>query len=66
MNKDEKTIVRFVIALFGVALGYVISTKSYTYFIETGVTPDIAVGAAIAIFALILGAFGLIAVRVNL
>ena len=66
MNRDEKTVVRFLIALFGVILGYFISTKAYAYFIETGVTPDIAVGGSIAIFALILGAFGLIAVKINL
>jgi len=66
LNKDEKTVVRFIIALFGVILGYLISTRAYTYFIETGVTPDVAVGGSIAIFALVLGAFGLIAVKVNL
>ena len=66
MNSDERVIVRFIIALFGVILGYVISTKAYAYFIETGVNPDVAMGGSIAIFALVLGAFGLIAVKVNL
>lgn len=66
LNKDERLVVRFFIALFGVFLGYVIQQKAYAYFIETGVTPDVAVGGSIAIFALVLGAFGLIAVKVSL
>lgn len=35
-------------------------------FLNGGVTPDVAAGLSVAVFALILGAFGLIAVRVNL
>lgn len=65
-NLSEKVVARFFIAVVGIILGYLISTKAYTYFIETGVTPDVAVWGSIAIFALILGAFGLIAVKVNL
>jgi len=66
LNSNERFFFRFIIALFGVVLGYGIQQKAYEYFIETGVTPDVAVGGSIAIFALVLGAFGLIAVKVNL
>ena len=66
MNRDERAGVRIIIAIFGVILGYFISTDAYNHFIATGVSPNVAIGGSIAIFALVLGAFGLIAVRVNL
>jgi hypothetical protein len=39
---------------------------SWSTFINGNVSPDVAAGLTVATFALILGAFGLIAVRVNL
>lgn len=66
LNRDERFIVRFLIAVSGIVLGYIIQQRGYTYFIETGVTPDVAVWGSIALFALVLGALGLIAVKVNL
>jgi hypothetical protein len=39
---------------------------SWGTFINGNVSPDVAVGLTVATFALILGAFGLIAARVNL
>lgn len=62
MGKEEK----LVIAIFGLMVAAIGAWVAFDYFIENGVTPDIAAGYAVAIFALILGAFGVIAVRVNL
>ena len=66
MRNEEETAVRFVIGLIGAILGYIISNRAYTYFIETGVTPDVAMWGSIVVFALVLAAFGLVAVKVNL
>lgn len=63
---SETTVARVIIAFIGIVVGYLISSAAYTNFISTGVTPDVASGYSVGIFALVLGAFGLIAVRVRL
>ena len=55
-----------IIAIFGIVVGYLVSEAAYTNFINTGVTPNLAAGYSFGIFVVILGAFGLVAVRVNL
>ena len=62
MGKEEKLVIA-IIGLIGAAIG---AWKAFDYFIQNGVSPDFAAGYAVAIFALVLGAFGLIAVRVDL
>jgi len=63
---SQKAVFRVAIALLGILLGYLISTRAYEHFISTGVTPNLAAGYSLGIFALVLGAFGLIAVKVRL
>jgi len=62
MRNDEK-IAFIILALVCAGIGAGIA---FTSFIDSGVQPDMAAGYTIAVFALILGAFGLIAVSVKL
>jgi len=62
LGKEEK----LVFAFFGIIVAAIGAWLSFDYFTENGVNPDLAAGYVVAIFALILGAFGLIAVRVYL
>lgn len=62
LGKEEK----LAFAIFGIIVAAIGAWLSFDYFIENGVNPDLAAGYAVAIFALILGAFGLIAVSVDL
>jgi hypothetical protein len=62
LGKEEK----LVFAFFGIIVAAIGAWLSFDYFTANGVNPDLAAGYAVAIFALILGAFGLIAVRVDL
>ena len=56
----------FNVLLVGLLIAAIGAWASFNEFIGAGVKPDLAAGYAVAIFALILGAFGLIVVRVNL
>jgi hypothetical protein len=66
VKKSESQIVRFVIALIGIIIGYAVFNKTLPYLIELNITPDNAMIGSILLFALVLGAFGLIAVKVDL
>jgi hypothetical protein len=62
MGKGEKLAIA-IIGLLAAAIG---AWKAFDYFVQNGVGPDFAAGYAVVVFALVLGAFGLIAVRVDL
>lgn len=62
MGKEERIAIAFIgllVAAFGAWL-------AFDSFLERGVNPDLAAGYAVVIFIVILGAFGLIAVKVRL
>jgi len=62
MGKGERIAIAFIgllVAAFGAWL-------ALDEFIRRGVNPDLAAGYAVIVFLAILGAFGLIAVRVRL
>lgn len=61
-RKEEKLAIVFlglIVAAFGAWI-------AFGSFIEQGVDPNLAAGYAVTIFIVILGAFGLIAVKVHL
>lgn len=66
MDRDEKLLFKIVIGILGIVFGYFGATSAFDIFRTNGVTPDVAAGSSVAIFALILGALGLIAVKVDL
>jgi hypothetical protein len=57
---------RIGLVLLGLFLGVIGAAISWNTFSHGNVSPDVAAGLTVATFALILGDFGLIAVRVNL
>ena len=60
------SLVRIGLVFLGSFLAAIGAAVSWGTFINGNVSPDVAAGLTVATFALILGAFGLIAVRVNL
>ena len=62
MGKEEK----LVLAMFGLMIAAIGAWLSFDYFTKNAVEPNIAAGYAVIIFLAVLGAFGLIAVRVDL
>jgi hypothetical protein len=66
MTDAGRTAIRIILALLGIFFGWLISSGAYNNFISSGVTPNFAAGYSVGIFALVLGAFGLVAVKVNL
>jgi polyferredoxin len=66
MRYEERVIVRILIAIMGLIIGWIAYNAAYTNFIDTGVTPNVAAEYSVIIFALVLAAFGLIAVKIDL
>jgi uncharacterized membrane protein (DUF485 family) len=62
MGKGEK----LAVILLGLFIAFVALYYSNDYFISTGVAPEIAAGYSLIVFLGVLGAFGLVAVRVDL
>ena len=62
MGKGEK----LAVILLGLFVAFLALWLSNNYFISTGVAPEIAAGYSIIVFLGVLGAFGLIAFKVNL
>jgi hypothetical protein len=62
MGKAEK----LAVIVLGLFTAFIALWKSNDYFISTGVAPEIAAGYSIIVFLGVLGAFGLIAFKVNL
>jgi len=60
------SLARIGLVFLGLFLGAIGAAISWGTFMHCNVSPDVAAGLTVATFALILGAFGLIAVRVNL
>jgi hypothetical protein len=60
------SLARIGLVFLGLFLGAIGVAISLGTFIHGNVSPDVAAGLTVATFASILGAFGLIAVRVNL
>ena len=58
--------VRFILVLLGVLVGWTAASYAFMYFIRNGVASDYATGYSIIVFLAVLGAFGLIAFKVNL
>jgi hypothetical protein len=65
-REAERTAVRVILALAGVFAGWTAASYAFMYFIGNGVTSDYATGYSIIVWLAVLGAFGLIAVKVNL
>ena len=63
---SRRTALRVILALLGVLAGWAVASYSFMYFIGNGVTSDYAAGYSIIAFLAVLGAFGLIAFKVNL
>jgi len=62
----ERIALRVILALAGVFAGWAVASYAFTYFIGNGVASDYATGYSIVVFLTVLGAFGLIAFKVNL
>jgi hypothetical protein len=60
------SLARIGLVFLGLFLGAIGAAISWGTFINGGVSPDVAAGLTVAVFALILGAFGLIAVKFTL
>lgn len=57
---------RIILALLGVLIGWIVASYTFMYFIQHGVTSDYAAGYSIIAWLAVLGAFWLIAFKVNL
>jgi len=62
----KRAAVKIILALLGVLTGWTAASYAFMYFIGNGVTSDYAAGYSIIVFLGVLGAFGLIAFKVNL
>ena len=62
MGKGEK----LAVILLGLFIAFIALWQCYDYFISTGVASEIAAGYSVIVFLGVLGAFGLIAFKVNL
>jgi hypothetical protein len=66
-RKTERAPVRiFLLVLLGILVGWTAASYTFMYFTGNGVTSDVATGYSIIVFLAVLGAFGLIAFKVNL
>lgn len=61
----ERAVVKIFLVLLGVLTGWTAASYAFVYFIENGVTSDVATGYSIIVFLAVLGAFGLIAFKVR-
>ena len=57
---------KIILVLLGVFVGWAVASYAFMYFTGNGVTSDYATGYSIVVFLTVLGAFGLIAFKVNL
>jgi hypothetical protein len=63
---EKKAILRIILALLGVLVGWTAASYAFVYFTQNGVTSDYATGYSIMVFLAVFGALGLIAFKVNL
>lgn len=59
-------VVRFVIGMVGLIIAYFVCPPAYDYMLATNVDPNVAAGLTVSVAALILGAFGLVAVKADI
>jgi hypothetical protein len=62
----RRTALRVILALLGILVGWVVASYAFMYFTGNGVTSDYATGYSIIVWLVVLGAFELIAFKVNL
>jgi hypothetical protein len=62
----KRTAIRIILALLGVFVGWAAASYAYVYFAGNGVTSTLATEYSIILWLVVLGAFGLIAFKVNL
>jgi hypothetical protein len=65
-RRGENAALRIILALLGILIGWAAASYAFMYFIDNGVTSDYAAGYSIIVFLAFLGAFGLVAFKVNL
>ena len=65
-GRAERVAVRIILALLGILMGWTVASYAFIYFTENGVTSDVAAVYSTIGFLAVLGAFGLIAFKVNL
>lgn len=65
-GEAKRTALRIILALLGVLVGWTAASYAFIYFTGNGVTSDYATGYSIIVWLVVLGAFGLIAFKVNL
>jgi len=67
MNRGEaeKTALRIILTLLGVLVGWTAASYAFMYFTGNGVTSDYATGYSIIVWLAVLGAFWIIAFKLN-
>jgi len=64
-RRADRTVLRAILALLGVLVGWVAASYAFMYFIGNGVTSDYATGYSVIVFLAFFGAFGLAAFKVR-
>jgi hypothetical protein len=57
---------KIILVLLGILVGWTVASYAFVYFIGTGVASNYATGYSIILWLAILGAFGLIALKVKI
>ena len=65
-RRAEGAVLKIILVLLGVLVGWTAASYAFMYFIRNGVASDYATGYSIILWIAVLGAFGLIAFKVNL
>ncbi len=64
-RSDRRTALRVILCLLGVVAGWAFASYAYLFFAWNGVTSDVATGYSVVVWFIVVGAFLLLAFKVQ-